>query len=514
MSFLGLDIGSSGCKAAVFNAAGRQLAFAFREYPTLHPHPGWAELDSESVVAACLAVIREAASQASGDPVAALSVSSQGEAFTPVTREGRILGNAMISSDARAHAMVEEWSTRFGSERLYRITGHTPHTLFSLFKLAWLQKHKPKIWRQAGQFLCFEDLIHQRLGLKPAIGWPLAGRTMLFDVTRHEWSTEILEELGLEPERLAHPLASGQLVGDLSRATTSDLGLATGSIVVAGGHDQVCAGLGAGAVEPGSAMYATGTVECITPAFDRAIFSKELFQGNLCTYDHAAPGLHATVAYSLTGGNLLRWFRDQWSPMEVLASRQNGTNAYQLILQELPDSPSPLLVLPYFTPSGTPHFEPHTMGAILGLSLTTTRQEVLRALLEGVALEMRLNLEMLENAGLPIRHLIAVGGGSQSRKWIQLKADVMGKPICQSRTADAGCLGAALLAAATATGNSPQTLARQWVKPGETIDPQTFFSDHYQRAYEHYRGLYPLIRDFTTAGRNTSAKLSAKYQPC
>lgn len=497
MSFLGLDIGSSGCKATVFDGDGKQLAFAFREYPTLHPRAGWVELESDSVVAACLSVIREAASHTPGDQVVALAISSQGEAFTPVARDGRILRNAMISSDARAHALMEEWSCGFGAERLYRITGHTPHALFSLFKLVWLREHEHETWQSARWFLCFEDLIHQRLGLEPAIGWPLAGRTMLFDVTRHEWSAEILEELRLDPERLARPLASGQIVDRLSSAIANELGLAPGAAVVAGGHDQVCAGLGAGAVEPGSAMYATGTVECITPVFECPIFSDALFRGNLCTYDHAAPGLYATVAFSLTGGNLLRWFRDEWSPEEVLAAGKKGANAYELILDQLPDHPNSLIVLPYFTPSGTPHFEPRSMGAILGLSLTSTRHEVLRALLEGVAMEMRLNLDLLEKSGLPVRHLIAVGGGASSRKWNQLKADVIGKPIYQSRTAQAGCLGAAILAAAAVTGSPAHALVHQWVHPGEAIEPRPAHRQHYEAAYERYRGLYSLIREAT-----------------
>jgi len=494
MSFLGLDIGTSGCKAAVFDAEGRQLALAYREYPTLCPREGWAELDPERVAKACFEVIAEVAAQTPSDPVSALSISSQGEAFTPLDAQGSILANAMVSSDARSSEMARTWSERFGRERLYRLTGHTPHAFFSLFKLAWLREHAPEVWSRARQFLCFEDFIQQRLGINPpAISWSLAGRTMLFDVTTHQWSGEILDELGLRADQLARPLASGCIAGVIPHTIALELGLAENVAVVPGGHDQPCAGLGAGAIQPGSAMYATGTVECITPAFDRAIFTDALFQGNLCTYDHVVPGLYATVAFSLTGGNLLRWFRDQWSPNEVREAQASGTNAYELILKQLPAEPTSLMVLPYFTPSGTPYFEPSPMGAILGLTLATTRAEVLRALLEGVAFEMRLNLDLLEKSGIPIHDLVAVGGGARSPLWTQLKADVLGKPIRQAVVTEAGCLGAAMLACAAQTGEPLPELVSRWAKMGDIIEPNPCHAEYYQTRYASYKSLYPAL---------------------
>ena len=496
MSYLGLDVGTSGCKAALFNDEGKLLGFAYREYLILSPRPGWAELDPEQVAAACFAVIKEAAAQSAGDPVTALAISSQGEAFVPLDAKGRVLANAMVSSDARAAEMVRTWSERFGRERLYRITGHTPHAFFSLFKLAWLRKNEPEVWQSARQFLCFEDFIQQRLGVTPpGISWSLAGRTMLFDVTTHQWSGEILEELGLSPERLARPVASGQIAGRVAPAVARELGLAENAVVVPGGHDQPCAGLGAGAIAPGSAMYATGTVECITPAFDRPVFTEALFQGNLCTYDHVVPGLYATVAFSLTGGNLLKWFRDEWSRCEVLEAQATGANAYELILKQLPARPTSLMVLPYFTPSGTPYFEPSSMGAILGLTLGTKRPEVLRALLEGVAFEMRLNLELMENSGMPIRDLVAVGGGARNPLWTQLKADVLGKPIRQATVTEAGCLGAGMLACAAQTGEPLPCLVERWVKPGNTIEPLPDNAAFYQERYAVYKKLYPALRE-------------------
>jgi xylulokinase len=481
MNFLGIDIGTSGCKAVVFDPDGRPLAGAQREYSLHLTTDGGAELDATEVLDQCLAVITEVAHRAGGGSVKAIGISSQGEAFTPVDPHGQPLARAMVSSDVRAAAFARRWPRDFGGERLYQITGHTAHPLFTLFKLLWLKKHRPDVWREAAKFLCFEDLLQLRLGLDPAMGWPLAGRTMLFDVRRHVWSGEILDRIGLSPDRLARPLASGTIAGTVA----VDLGLGKDAIVVAGGHDQPCGALGANASEPGTAMYATGTVECITPAFARPVFTPALRRNNLCTYDHAAPGRYTTVAYSLTGGNLLKWYRDQFAPGQD----------FEEILKSAAKEPSRLLVLPYWTASGTPYFDLRTPGAILGLRLSTTRGEILRALLEGVALEMRLNLEILRESGCEIRELRAIGGGAKSAFWMQLKADVLGCPITTLNVTEAGCLGVAMLACAAATGQALPDLSRRWVKPQATILPRT--AGCYEEQFARYRKLYPALRRIT-----------------
>jgi xylulokinase len=366
--------------------------------------------------------------------------------------------------------------------------------MFTLYKLLWLKEHRPEVWRQTWKFLCFEDLLHYHLGLDPAMGWSLAGRTMMFDVSRHQWSPDILGLLGLAPERLARPLPSGTVVGVIPATVAASLGLPEGVKVVAGGHDQPCGALGAGVTEPGLAMYATGTVECITPAFQKPVFSPELMRSNLCTYDHTAPGLYATVAFNLTGGNALKWFRDEFGQPEQAAAAQTGRNVYELLLETAGDQPSSLLCLPYLAPSGTPYFDTRTPGALLGLRLSTKRGEILRAVLEGVTLEMRLNLEILAAAGCPIRELRLIGGGSKSRAWNQLKADVLNKPVTTLDVSEAGCLGVALLACAGHTGAAVGLLAQRWVKPRSVIRPRPECVAVYDRHFAAYRSLYAVLK--------------------
>ncbi|MCX6224735.1 MAG: FGGY family carbohydrate kinase, partial [Bacteroidia bacterium] len=395
--YLGIDIGTSGCKAVVFDDLGRQVSLAYREYDIIPKHAGWAELDTDEVMQKCFEVIRDSASQLGPAAVTGLGISSQGEAFTLLDKEGRALCNALVSSDIRANELIGPWIEKFGEKKLYHITGHTPHPMFSLFKLLWIKQNDPEIWAKARRILCFEDLLQYRLGIKnPSMGWPLAGRTMLFDVVNHTWDKEILFEAGVRKEQLSEPLQSGTIAGYVNKDIARELNLSDKTFIVTGGHDQPCSALGAGVTEPGIAVYSAGTVECITPAFNRPVFTEELRKNNLCTYDHTVPGMYATVAFSLTGGNLLKWFRDEFGAMETELARKSGGDPYELLLNQMPEEPAGLLVLPYFTPSGTPYFDVSVKGAILGLDLSVTREEILKALLEGVAFEIKLNLEILK----------------------------------------------------------------------------------------------------------------------
>jgi len=494
VSYIGLDIGTSGCKAVVFNESGVELASAYREYPVSRPMSNWAELDSEEVMTKCFEIIIEVNSMID-DPVSALSISSQGEAITPVGSNGMILGKAMVSSDSRSADLSSSWSSAFGAEKLYHITGHTPHPLFTLFKLLWMKENRPDIWSDAAFFLCFEDLLHLKLGIPPHISWSMAGRTMLFDVIRHEWSSEILSAIGLNASRLAKPVPSGQLLGYIHKRIAKDLGFKSKVAVVSGGHDQTCAALGAGIISPGMCMYATGSVECFCPMLNEPAFSDELRRNNLNCYDYTLAGKYTTLAYSLTGGNILKWMRDTLGYEEQKLAELTGTNPYQHLLEKMPDEPSNLLVLPYFSATGTPYFDTRAKGAIIGLQQTTTKGEITKALLEGVALEMKLNLQLMEKSGMHIDTFVATGGGTRNDAWTQLKSDILNKKVIVRDVEEAGCYGAALLAQSAQLGISIEKLIRT-DKQDKIFMPDLKNSQIYEEKFKSYKLLYPLLKQF------------------
>jgi xylulokinase len=235
-------------------------------------------------------------------------------------------------------------------------------------------------------------------------------------------------------------------------------------------------------------------VECVAVAFAEPTRHSTLREANLCTYAHALPGRYASLAYNLTGGNLLRWFRDELAGIERLEAQRTGEDVYEILFRRLPDGPSSLMVLPYFTGSGTPYFDGHTPGAILGLRFDTTREEILLGLLEGLAYELRLNIELLRGAGIPIFEILAVGGGAKNRRWLQLKADILNQPIHVPEVTETGCLGGALLACAAVTGHGVEDLVGRWIRMQGTVHPDPARAAHYEKRLGDYRKTYAALK--------------------
>lgn len=494
MNYMGVDIGTSGCKAVIFDEKGSQLASAGREYNIIFSSGAAAELNSDEVIKKCFDIIKECASNVEKNSVKGLGITSQGEAFTAVGFNNEILYNAMVSSDIRSKFYMDEFLKNFDEEKLYQITGHTAHPMFTLFKLLWFKDNKKDLWEKTKYFLCFEDLLQFKLGLDPKISWSLAGRTMMFDVRKHIWDPDIIRRLEISEKQLSKPMPSGRKAGVVDVKIAKELGLSEETFVVTGGHDQPCNAIGAGIVDEGIAMHSTGTVECITPMFKKPVFSDDLRKNNLCTYNYVIENAYTTVAFNLTGGNILKWFKDEFGKSEVAEAEMSEKDPYELILKQIDNKPSNLMVLPYFTPSGTPYFDSETAGAILGLRLSTSRGEILKALLEGISLEMRLNLEILENSGCTIKELRSVGGGAKSSEWTQLQSDVMNKKITVLNIKEAGCFGTAILARSAVENIPIENIVGQWVKPLYEVYPQEENVDWYNEKFNRYRDLYYKVK--------------------
>jgi len=495
MSLLGIDIGTTGCKAIVFREDGTILGQGYREYQLLHPRPGWEELDPREVWDGVCAAIRQAVAAAgSGDPVRALATSVQGEAVTPVAADGTILDHSPVTFDGRTVRYAAWWEEQFGREAIFEITGMPLHPMYTLCKVMWWRDERPEIFERAAWFLCYGDFALHRLGVAPTIDYSMAGRTMAFDLRGATWSLPLLERAGVPPEKLATPRPSGTAVGPIRDAVAEELGLPRGVLAVTGGHDQPCGALGAGIGTAGIAVDATGTVECITPVFDRPVLTPAMRDNNYCCYHHVVTGLYATLAFNFTGGSLLRWYRDTLGQEEVEIARRTGRDVYDIITERAAAGPSDLFVLPHFTMTGTPWFDPRAKGAILGLTLATGKEQLLKALLEGVTFEMRLNLERLAEAGVSVERLRAIGGGARSQAWLQLKADLFGRPVEALGVSEAACLGAAILAGVGAgIYRSASEAATALVRPVATYDPDPTRSARYDERFAVYRDLYPTL---------------------
>ena len=491
MSLMGVDVGTTGVKAVVFDDGGRLLSSAYEEYPLLFPEPAASELDSANMVAAALRVIeKSAAAVRSSDPVRAIGIASQGEAFTPLAANGSYLGNVMTSSDARAQPLVGPWTEEFGRDSLYGITGHTAYPIFSLFKMLWLKANRPKVWRDASKFLFCQDLVACALTGEMKTDYTMAARAMFFDVRSKQWSNEILESIELDIDRLPEPVQSGTIAGRVMPDVAAKLGLSSDVQVAVCGHDQPVGALGCGAASSGRAVYSIGTVECITPGIDRLILDPKLMEANLATYPHVLPDLYTTVAFSVTGGSVLRWVRDNLAVEEASGARVRGEDPYDAIISAASTAPSDLILLPHFGPTGTPHFDPHGAGTLFGMTLSTSRAEVIRAFLEGITYEMKWNLSILQEAGFGFSELRAVGGGAKSDKWMQIKADILGVPLTRMRVTEATCAGAAMLAGDGIGALNATETSTSWAIPMRTFEPQEGFAQAYNERFGIYKGMY------------------------
>ena len=252
MSLLGIDIGTTGCKAAVFSDNGTCIAQAYREYATLHKAEGRTELDSVKVWEKTREVIAEAAAGAGHDPVTALCVSAMGEAATPVSAERRILGNCILSSDSRGEEYVDMLAAKYGQEGFYEINPNILGANYTLPKILWLRDKKPALYEKTDKFLLWDGLAGFMFGCEPFTSYSHANRTLLFDIHRQDWSDDILGASGLSREKLPRCLPGGAIAGTVSDSIADETGLPRGVKVVVGGHDQCCRPVPSG---PGCGRY-------------------------------------------------------------------------------------------------------------------------------------------------------------------------------------------------------------------------------------------------------------------
>jgi xylulokinase len=496
MSVIGLDIGTTGCKAIVFGRDWEILGRAAREYPVLSPCTDWAEQDAEQVWKLAMEALAQAMNQGKADPPRAMALSVQGEAVIPVDREGRPIRNAILGMDTRSTAENAWLAETFDPQVLFRRTGMPMHTINTITKLLWLKRHEPAVWTSATQFLLYEDYFLRRLTGKAVISHCLASRTQMYDLHTSNWATDILDRCGIDPARLA-PIQAGHesVVGTLDRTVARQIGIAGDVILVSGGHDQACAALGSGVVQPGLAMVSTGTAEVVEVAMASPILDERLRKSGISVYRHVVPGMYLAMTLNHSGGLSLRWFRDTLCRDKCLRAAETGSDAYDLILAEAPAGPTRLMVLPHFSGAGTPWVDVHSRGAILGMTFATTQAEIAKAILEGLTYELRVNLELLRDAGIRLDELHAVGGGARSKMWLQMKADICQIRLRVPQITEAACLGAAMLAAVGAH-ISPDiaSCVDHGVHFDETFVPEQEQACRYDRRYGLYKKLYPALR--------------------
>ncbi len=497
MSLLGIDVGTTGCKAAIFSEQGQMLALAYEEYDYTSPHTGWAELDSYAVWDTVKRTIHQVVSRcASPAKIRALSVSSLGEAVVPVTRDHRILGPSLLNFDIRGKEYLPELHEKIDDITLHQINGNPLGNHYTLTKLRWLRDRQPQLYAEADYFLHWSGLVLFMLGADPITDYSLANRTLLFDLAQADWSSSLLDTFQIDSEKLPRTCPSARKVGTLSLELAAELGLSPGIDLVSGAHDQCANALGCGAIEDRQAAFGLGTYICITPVYNEQQPADVMLARGLNTEHHVLPEKYVSFIYN-PGGALVKWYRDTFAHTEHKLAQKSGKNIYDRLFTEIPASPSPILVLPHFAPTGPPEFITDSSGVMIGLRLDTSRGDVLKGILEGTSYYLKECVDSLPATGIYIDDYRVAGGGSKSDAWVQLCADIFERPFTRPRVTEAGTLGAALMAGVgSGVFNSFAEGVEAMVQLDRRFEPDPARSSRYQSRYEHYKKIWPLMRDY------------------
>jgi xylulokinase len=496
MNLLGIDVGTTGCKVALFSHRGEMLASAYHEYDASRPHPGWAELDATAIWEDIKSAIRAVMAGRSGADVRALSVSSLGESVVPVSRDRQILGPSILNFDSRGEEFLSDLVALLPDEHLYAINGNTLGNHYTLTKLKWIRVHQPELYARTYKFLHWSAFVAFMLGADPRVDFSVANRTLFFDICRGDWSDELLDIADLDREKLPATVPSGKVVGTVSAHIAAELGLPPGVRIISGAHDQCAGAVGCGVIDAGRAVYGMGTYHCITPVFAIQPDPQVMIERGLNTEHHAIPDRYVCFIYN-QGGSLVKWYRDTFAAVEHRQTEAEGRSVYPALFDEITTEPSTVLVLPHFALTGPPSFIDNSSGLMVGLHLGTRRGEVLKGIIEGITFYLKEVVDSLPATGIQINDYRVVGGGSRSDIWVQTCASILGKPFTRPAITEASALGAAIIAGVGAGifGDHVQGVAAM-VKLERSFEPDTSLHQRYQAHYQHYRRLWPLMADY------------------
>lgn len=495
MKIAGLDIGTTGCKCTVFDEQGRYLNTAYRDYPVRRTVGGH-EIDVSVMMDEVYAVIREMA--AACPDIAGIGVTSFGETFVMTDEKGTPLHPAMLYTDPRGNEECRELTERLGEKRIAHITGLRPHEMYSISKIMWIKKHQPNIYQTAKHVFLMEDYVVFHLTGKTQIDYSLASRTMAFDIRLLDWSTEVFEAAGIKPELFSACVPAGTVAGSILPETAAKTGLSEQTKIISVSHDQVAAAVGAGAFDKSVAVDGAGTVECLTPIYDRMPDINCMYEGYFSVVPYVLPGTYVAYAFSYTGGALIQWCVEHLAKLEQEQAKRQGISANEFLEKAYADKegePGGLLVLPHFAGAATPYMDTGSKGAVLGLTTASTVADIYRGCMEGVAYEMYLNYQALQGSGISFEKLNATGGGARSAVWMQIKADVLNLPITALKTVDAGTVGSAMLTGvATGAFQDLKEAAGHMVEETITYEPRPEMHGKYMQVFERYRRVYEAVR--------------------
>lgn len=500
---LGIDVGTTAIKTAVFDTAGAQLASATVEYTLLTPDAVTVETPCETYLDAltrCMDILRDKGVDTRR--VDAVGFSVQGETLCFLDENAQLLGNAIVWMDNRAHAQAETLRKAFGDDVCYRVTGQVSfEACWPAAKVLWMRENRPDLFERTRHILLLEDyLIYCFTGRFVTEG-SLLTSTEYWDIRTKTYWDDMLAFLDVDKSVLPEILEPGQIVGTILPEAAALLGVSTDAKICTGCLDQAAGAIGAGNIRPGMFSENIGAALAVCVPTEGLTYDPGR---RMPVHYFALPDTYMMHTFT-TGGMCLRWFRDAFCQEELETERQTGRDAYQ-IMDEEADAVEPgsagLLTLPHLQGAMAPDVNLNARGVFFGATLQHKKAHFIRSIMESIGYILRQNIEAIDQMGLPIEEIRSLGGGSKSAVWNQIKADITGKTLVTTEAAqDIACLGAAILTGvAVGAFASVEQACREMVKIKHVYRPDPNKHRIYLQCYARFRKLFADLGAMFAAG--------------
>lgn len=489
---LGVDLGSSSIRAAIYGLDGVPVAIAARPTEKSVPdplRPGEIVWPHERIWRNGCEAIQEALSRLPPDGrIEGIAVACLGMDGLPVDAEGNELYPFISWHDARTVPQFETWKETFGEKRQFLATGNQLYTFNTAFRLQWMAEKQPEILARTYKWVLIGDYFNYRLCGRLATDYSMACSTLLFDPRAKRWSSEVMGAAGINENLLCDPLPSGTVLGGVGRHASADTGLPEGTPVILGAHDYLCGVLPVGGHRPGTIVNVAGTwdvVQATTSAFEPSI---DMVGRGLNYECHAAPGEFSILGAAI-GGAVLDWYKAEFG------NNEKGTDWDDTQSRALEGGPNGLLFLPHLAGANCPDFDPGSAGALIGLRSSHTRNDVLAAIFQGLAFQNAAIVQTLEACGVRADRLVLVGGGGRNKDAVRMRANVLGRAIETSPLEETTALGAAMLAGVgTGTYADLNHAYEQVHRAGVVVEPNPDAAAGFRKYMPHYLGLYSTLR--------------------
>jgi xylulokinase len=491
------DLGTSGNKATLFACDGTLVASRTVAYDTHYFNGNWAEQDPEDWWRAVCQSTRALLAEARVDPgdVGVVALSGQMMGCTPVDRDGNALRPSIIYCDQRAARQAQQILDEIELSEFYGIVGHRVSPSYSLEKLMWIRDGEPEVFARTFKTLCAKDYVNFLLTGRMATDYSDASGTNAFDLNTFQWSQRILDVARLDRELFPEALPSTAILGPLTRAAASATGLKAGTPVAVGGGDGSCAGVGVGCVKPGTAYNYLGSSSWIALTVEKPIVDPQMRTMN---WAHCVPGYLHPSGTMQAAGSSYSWLKNVICTSEARDAEAHGLDAYDRINQAITRSPAGangLIFLPHMLGERTPRWNPNAKGAFIGLSLATRREDVLRAVMEGITMNLGIIVGIFREH-VPIEAITAIGGGAKGAVWRQMMADIYDCRIEKLNFLDEATSMGAAVVGGVAAGMFPDfDVIGRFVRVEDVVEPDPANQAVYRRMAPIFEKSYQALVD-------------------